>query len=394
MIWCYARSISIARLWPSLRNGLLLWTMLAFTAHAWQNVMSLEHEWLVYHQASQKFLPYLPYKHQWQHVKYLPIHQSEFIHSYLHIQAQQTYHLFLNGQYLLKLKEGTTRVLSIDSLMAAHPGSPHYLAFYQSQMQGLPALVTLVQAQSQAQTQGPGLFSFLEKKGLNTLDGLGLGLILLALAWAWLYRSAPRTFYIYCRPSNLGFKVKDLVPIRDVLDFSNLSVLLLHAFTGSLMAWTILSMQGIEPNLEPLPFSLSGAGLWWTYFTIKFFLLCFLFLLRFFLYQLVGQLFNFQGLAQVHLYKVLQSNLWLMSLNLVVFWLCFSYWGPNALILDANYAYAIRIFFLLRLAYLWLSLRLNFPQFNALYLTAYLLTIEMPILIFGMHTMMFPEQGL
>ena len=114
-----------------------------------------------------------------------------------------------------------------------------------------------------------------------------------------------------------------------------------------------------------------------------------LFLSRYFVYYLFTDLFKLKGLANVHYFKSLQTNLQFFTLLFAV--LCFYavYVGPATSIDFSSVLYAVDFYFLFRFIYFFQSFQRSF-SFPKLFLFIYLLIIEGQIILFGIRELIFP----
>ena len=114
-----------------------------------------------------------------------------------------------------------------------------------------------------------------------------------------------------------------------------------------------------------------------------------LFLSRYFVYYLFTDLFKLKGLANVHYFKSLQTNLQFFTILFTV--LCFYavYVGPATSIDFSSVLYVVDCYFLFRFIYFFQSFQRSF-SFPKLFLFIYLLIIEGQIILFGIRELIFP----
>ena len=96
-----------------------------------------------------------------------------------------------------------------------------------------------------------------------------------------------------------------------------------------------------------------------------------------------------KGLANVHYFKSLQTNLQFF-VGLFVFLSFYAiYLGPAAPIDFTYVRYLVDAYFVIRFFYFFQSFRRSF-SYNALFLFTYLVIIEGQIILFGIRELIFP----
>ena len=114
-----------------------------------------------------------------------------------------------------------------------------------------------------------------------------------------------------------------------------------------------------------------------------------LFISRFFVYYLFTDLFKLKGLANVHYFKSMQTNLQFFTVLFAV--LCFYavYVGPAIPIDFTYFLYVVDFYFAFRFIYFFQSFQRSF-SYPRLFLFIYLLIIEGQIILFGIRELIFP----
>jgi len=114
-----------------------------------------------------------------------------------------------------------------------------------------------------------------------------------------------------------------------------------------------------------------------------------LFISRFFVYYLFTDLFKLKGLANVHYFKSLQTNLQFFLALFAVLSFYAVYLGPATTIDFSIFSYVVDAYFILRFIYFFQSFRRSF-SYNQLFLFTYLVLIEGQIILFGIRELIFP----
>ena len=365
-----------------------LWALLLLAGTsqaAWKKVYSFERDWLVYQEAWKSFLPYITSKHYTYHSKSLELDPQAFPKAYLAIYPQENYHLFLQGTLFKAIKKGETFRLPLDSLK-----SQVILTVYSENLEGLPSEFVL-ERDELVTTQGKADFFSLETRSGSVYSNFFLlSFLVLLFCLGLLYAAYPRVFASFFRYSDwIRWEVKDEVWMRRPFALPNLLVL----FTLSLLISCLAFLTGMKSNVKEEFFSNSenfihiGPSLFFIFSTLGLSFL--LFLSRFFVYYLFTDLFKLKGLANVHYFKSLQTNLQFF-VGLFVFLSFYAiYLGP-ATPIDFTYVrYFVDAYFVIRFFYFFQSFRRSF-SYNALFLFTYLVIIEGQIILFGIRELIFP----
>jgi hypothetical protein len=380
-----------AHLIPSRKtmSSFFLWAFLLVAGDsqaAWKKVYSFEHDWLVYQEAWKSFLPYVSSQHYAYHSKSLEIHPEDFPKAYLAIYPKENYHLFLQGTLFKSLQKGEVYRLSLDSLQ-----HKVMLTVYSENLVGLPADF-LLERDAVVSLQGKADFFSLETRSGSVYSHFFLlSFLSLLLCLGLLFAAYPRIFTSFFRYSDwLRWEVKDEIWMRRPFALPNLLVL----FTLSLLTSCLAFLTGMKSSVKEEFFSNPENFLtFWPsllFIFSKLGLSFLLFLSRFFVYYLFTDLFKLKGLANVHYFKSLQTNLQFF-VALFAFLSFYSiYLGPAATIDFTFISYVVDAYFVLRFFYFFQSFRRSF-SYNQLFLFTYLVIIEGQIILFGIRELIFPN---
>jgi hypothetical protein len=164
-------------------------------------------------------------------------------------------------------------------------------------------------------------------------------------------------------------------------------------FTLSLITACLAYLTGFKTALKDEFFSNADnfVTIWPSVFFIfsKLGLSFLLFISRYFVYYLFTDLFKLKGLANVHYFKSLQTNLQFFTVLFAA--LCFyaAYVGPATAIDFSPVLYCVDFYFIFRFIYFFQSFQRSF-SFPRLFLFIYLLIIEGQIILFGIRELIFP----
>ncbi len=379
-----------AHLIPSRKtmSRFFLWALLLLagtTQAAWKKVYSFDRDWLVYQEAWKSFLPYVSSKHYNYHSKSLELHPEDFPKAYLAIHPKENYHLFLQGTLFKAVKKGKTFRMPLDSLK-----SKVILTVYAENLEGLPGDFVierdeLVTAKAQAD-----FFSLETRSGSVYSNFFLLSIVSLIFCLGVLFAAYPRVFASFFRYSDwIRWEVKDEVWMRRPFALPNLLVL----FTLSLLTSCLAFLTGMKTGVKEEFFSNpeNFVKIWPSLFFIfsKLGLSFLLFISRFFVYYLFTDLFKLKGLANVHYFKSLQTNLQFFVILFAVLCLYSVYLGPATTIDFSVFSYIVDAYFIIRFFYFFQSFRRSF-SYNQLFLFTYLVLIEGQIILFGIRELIFP----
>lgn len=359
--------------------------MACTTQAAWKKVYSFERDWLVYQEAWKSFLPYVSSKHYNYHSKSLEIHPEDFPKASLAIYPKDNYHLFLQGTLFKALKKGETYRLPLDSLKGKV-----IFTVYAENLAGLPEDFTLERDEPVTAHEKADFFSLETRSGSVYSNFFLLSFLALICCLGFLYAAYPRVFASFFRYSDwIRWEVKDEVWMRRPFALPNLLVL----FTLSLLTSCLAFLTGMKTGIKEEFFSNpeNFVKIWPSLLFIfsKLGLSFLLFISRFFVYYLFTDLFKLKGLANVHYFKSLQTNLQFFLALFAVLSFYAVYLGPATTIDFSIFSYVVDAYFILRFIYFFQSFRRSF-SYNQLFLFTYLVLIEGQIILFGIRELIFP----
>ena len=365
-----------------------LWALLLIAGNsqaAWKKVYSFERDWLVYQEAWKSFLPYVSSKHYAYHSKSLEIQPDVFPKAYLAVYPKENYHLFLQGTLFKTLKKGEIFRLSLDSLKGKV-----ILTVYAENLEGLPRDFTVERDEKVVTVEKADFFSLQTRSGAPFSNFFLLSLLSIIACLGLLFAAYPRIFSAFYRYSDwIRWEVKDEVWMRRPFALPNLLVL----FTLSLITSCLAYLIGFKTAQKEEFFSNADnfVTIWPSLVFIfsKLGLSFILFISRFFVYYLFTDLFKLKGLANIHYFKSLQTNMQFFTALFTV--LCFYavYRGPSTSIDFTNVLYLVDFYFIFRFIYFFQSFQRSF-SFPRLFLFIYLLIIEGQIILFGIRELIFP----
>lgn len=365
-----------------------LWALLLMAATsqgAWKKIYSFERDWLVYQEAWKSFLPYVSSKHYNYHSKSLVLHPQDFPKAYLTIHPKENYHLFLQGTLFMALNKGETYRIPLDRFK-----KEDILTVYAENLEGLPEDFSLERDEKDVSTAKADFFSLETRYGTPFSNFFLLSLLAIMACLGILFAAYPRVFSSFYRFSDwIRWEVKDEVWMRRPFALPNLLVLFTLSLITSCLAYLIgfKSAQKEEffSNADNFVTILPSLGFIFSKLALSFAL----FISRFFVYYLFSDLFKLKGLANVHYFKSMQTNLQFFTVLFTV--LCFYavYVGPATTINFSYFLYVVDIYFLFRFIYFFQSFQRSF-SFPRLFLFIYLLIIEGQIILFGIRELIFP----
>jgi len=365
-----------------------LWALLFLSGTsqaAWKKVYSFERDWLVYQEAWKSFLPYVSSKHYNYHSKSLELHPEDFPKAYLAISPTENYHLFLQGTLFMALKKGETYRFPLDRFK-----SKDILTVYSENLEGLPKDFSLERDEKVVTVAKADFFSLETRYGSSYSNFFLLSLLSVMTCLAILFAAYPRVFSSFYRFSDwIRWEVKDEVWMRRPFALPNLLALFTLSLITSCLAYLIgfKSAQKEEffSNADNFVTILPSIGFIFSKLALSFAL----FISRFFVYYLFTDLFKLKGLANVHYFKSMQTNLQFFTVLFAV--LCFYavYVGPATTIDFTYFLYLVDFYFAFRFIYFFQSFQRSF-SYPRLFLFIYLLIIEGQIILFGIRELIFP----
>ena len=365
-----------------------LWALLFLSGTsqaAWKKVYSFERDWLVYQEAWKSFLPYVSSKHYNYHSKSLELHPEDFPKAYLAISPTENYHLFLQGTLFMALKKGETYRFPLDRFK-----SKDILTVYSENLEGLPKDFSLERDEKVVTVAKADFFSLETRYGSSYSNFFLLSLLSVMTCLAILFAAYPRVFSSFYRFSDwIRWEVKDEVWMRRPFALPNLLALFTLSLITSCLAYLIgfktAQKEEFFSNADNFVTILPSIG----YIFSKLALSFTLFISRFFVYYLFTDLFKLKGLANVHYFKSMQTNLQFFTVLFAV--LCFYavYVGPATTIDFTYFLYLVDFYFAFRFIYFFQSFQRSF-SYPRLFLFIYLLIIEGQIILFGIRELIFP----
>jgi hypothetical protein len=365
-----------------------LWALLFLSGTsqaAWKKVYSFERDWLVYQEAWKSFLPYVSSKHYNYHSKSLELHPEDFPKAYLAISPTENYHLFLQGTLFMALKKGETYRFPLDRFK-----SKDILTVYSENLEGLPKDFSLERDEKVVTVAKADFFSLETRYGAPFSNFFILSLLTVMACLAILFAAYPRVFSSFYRFSDwIRWEVKDEVWMRRPFALPNLLALFTLSLITSCLAYLIgfktAQKEEFFSNADNFVTILPSIG----YIFSKLALSFALFISRFFVYYLFTDLFKLKGLANVHYFKSMQTNLQFFTVLFAV--LCFYavYVGPATTIDFTYFLYLVDFYFAFRFIYFFQSFQRSF-SYPRLFLFIYLLIIEGQIILFGIRELIFP----
>lgn len=367
-----------------------LWALLLLSWNSqaeWKKIYSFDRDWLVYQEAWKSFLPYVSSKHYTYHSKSLEIHPDDFPKAFLAIYPKQDYHLFLDGTLSKSILKGEIYRIALDSLSKKEK---FILTVYSEDLQGLPADFSLERNQKVVKVEKADFFSLQTRSDAPFSNFFLLSLLLIMSCLGLLFAAYPRIFASFYRYADwIRWEVKDEVWMRRPFAIPNLLVL----FTLSLITACLAYLIGFKTDLKDEFFSNADnfVSVWPSLLFIfsKLGLSFLLFISRYFVYYLFTDLFKLKGLANVHYFKSLQTNLQFFTALFAIICFYSIYVGPATSIDFSYFLYAVDFYFVFRFIYFFQSFQRSF-SFPKLFLFIYLLIIEGQIILFGIRELIFP----
>jgi hypothetical protein len=370
----------------------ILWLSSQFAVAKWQEVQPLDKAWLVYQANLKSFLPYISSKHYNYKSKSLAIPLEEYPKTYIRLEMDGEYVLFIQGAFHSHLYKDKTYRWSVDSLRDKFRQSgPLYLSFYQANMVGLPKTVSVERKVEEANTTFSDRLNLSQRNAYLFNQFFGSAFLFILLFMGVLFTSFPRYFAAYFRFSDwIHWEIKEEVLLKNAFAFPNLFVIFLlslvtacFSFYNGLLNQSQDSFFESQENLQRfLPavwFILSKTAIGFA-----------LFVSRFFVYKLFTNLFRLPNIAEAHYFKSIQANLQFFLVLFCLLSLFSVYMGPMYPV-SLNYiSYVITGYFIVRAIYFFQVFRRSYSV-NQLSLLAYLVLMEGQVMVFGLRELIFPE---
>jgi hypothetical protein len=363
-----------------------------FAVAKWQEVQPLDKVWLVYQANLKSFLPYISSKHYNYKSKSLAIPLEEYPKTYIRLEMDGEYVLFIQGAFHSHLLKDKTYRWSVDSLREKFKQSgPLYLSFYQANMAGLPKTVVIERKVEEANATLLDMLNLRQRNAYLFNQFFGSAFLLILLFIGVLFTSFPRYFAAYFRFSDwIHWEIKEEVLLKNAFAFPNLFVIFLlslitacFSFYNGLLNQSQDSFFESQENLQKfLP------AVW--FILSKTFIGFALFVSRFFVYKLFTNLFRLPNIAEAHYFKSIQANLQFFLVLFCLLSLFSVYMGPMYPV-NLNYiSYVITGYFIVRAIYFFQVFRRSYTV-NQLSLLAYLVLMEGQVMVFGLRELIFPE---
>jgi len=363
-----------------------------FAVAKWQEVQPLDKAWLVYQANLKSFLPYISSKHYNYKSKSLAIPLEEYPKTYIRLEMDGEYVLFIQGAFHSHLLKDKTYRWSVDSLREKFKQSgPLYLSFYQANMAGLPKTVVIERKVEEANATLLDMLNLRQRNAYLFNQFFGSAFLLILLFIGVLFTSFPRYFAAYFRFSDwIHWEIKEEVLLKNAFAFPNLFVIFLlslitacFSFYNGLLNQSQDSFFESQENLQKfLP------AVW--FILSKTFIGFALFVSRFFVYKLFTNLFRLPNIAEAHYFKSIQANLQFFLVLFCLLSLFSVYMGPMYPV-NLNYiSYVITGYFIVRAIYFFQVFRRSYTV-NQLSLLAYLVLMEGQVMVFGLRELIFPE---
>ena len=363
-----------------------------FAVAKWQEVQPLDKAWLVYQANLKSFLPYISSKHYNYKSKSLAIPLEEYPKTYIRLEMDGEYVLFIQGAFHSHLLKDKTYRWSVDSLREKFKQSgPLYLSFYQANMAGLPKTVVIERKVEEANATLLDMLNLRQRNAYLFNQFFGSAFLLILLFIGVLFTSFPRYFAAYFRFSDwIHWEIKEEVLLKNAFAFPNLFVIFLlslitacFSFYNGLLNQSQDSFFESQENLQKfLP------AVW--FILSKTFIGFALFVSRFFVYKLFTNLFRLPNIAEAHYFKSIQANLQFFLVLFCLLSLFSVHMGPMYPV-NLNYiSYVITGYFIVRAIYFFQVFRRSYTV-NQLSLLAYLVLMEGQVMVFGLRELIFPE---
>lgn len=361
-------------------------------ATQWQEVQPLDKSWMVYQANMKAFLPYISSKHYNYKSKSLAIPLAEYPNTYLRLEMDEEYVLFVQGAFHSHLKKEEVYTWSMDSLQARYPvNGPLFFSFYRANMAGLPQGVSIERKVEENNAAFSDMLNLRQRNAYLFNQFFGSSFLLILFFLGVLYAAYPRYFAAYFRFTDwIHWEIKEEVLLKNAFAFPNLLVIfLLSLITACFSFYNGLlnqSQDSFFESQENLQRFLPAIG-----FVLSKTLLGFgLFVSRYFVYKLFTNLFRLPHIADAHFFKSIQANLQFFIVLFSSLSLFSVYKGPMYAV-NLNYiSYLITGYFFVRAIYFFQVFRRTY-QVNQLSLLAYLILMEGQIMVFGLRELIFPE---
>lgn len=351
-------------------------------------VRNLQPDLLVYDEAFSVYVPHIPELHGSELAFSTPIDLESNRYYTLLIRSKQPGFLFFDAALRQRTEAGAWQVLPVDSLFRVYRKPQVFLTLYGPAGANNWEIVLAHRRPLVARpaTLTEDLLSVRPRVFDAFANFFGIGLLLLLAMHALLYTLFRRAFQLYYNPAillNLA-NAEDSFVISRPLGRMSLAFMVNLSL---LMAFLFLYTQQTQANLFGvgafLPLRQTVGGLLLNYGILSSVVFG-LFLGKYLLIALVGSLYKFDALVNIHYFKVLHTSLLFASgLVVVVAGVYSRYAAPSGTY--PNYVFIVFVgFYVARAVWLYLTLARLLPVKN-LYLFSYLCLVELIPLVVGIR---------
>ncbi|WP_245581690.1 DUF4271 domain-containing protein [Rudanella lutea] len=350
-------------------------------------VHSFADDWLVYDEAAKAYVPYLPEIHADAPAVSASIDLESNRHYQLLLYTDTDSYVFINAALKKQLLGGRWYTFSIDSLYNAYRQPRVLLSIYGSagvagkqMIMGYPKSILQkpVVLSDDNLSVRPRTFSVYQ-------NFFGLGLLFLLAIHALLFSLYRRAFLVLYDPRDLfALRVRD----ESFLINRPLSrtVLLFLISLSFVMGYLFLFVQSRNVNVfssRTLLLDQQNFGALLLYYLLVSVLVFLSFLGKYLMLQVVGSLYRFESVVNIHFFKVVQSSLlFFTAIGFLAAIVIFN--GPAIENLTNYLLIPFTVFYLVRLVLLYLVIRAQAP-IKSLYLISYLCIVELVPLLIGVR---------
>lgn len=344
-------------------------------------------DWQVYDEVTKAYVPYVLEVHGDVPTLSVSIDLESNQHYQLLLRTNNDAHLFLNAALRKRVIGGQWYTFRIDSLYQIYRQPRLFLTIYGSS--GSDAR-QLIMAYPKSILQKPIVASgdnlSVRPRTFSVFDNFfGVGLLFLLATHALLfglYRRAFLTFYdlrdlLTLRTRDESFLINRPMSLTNILFVLNLSFVLAYLFL-------FVQSRNIDVfGSRILLFDGQGFGALLLYYLVVSGLIFLSFLGKYVMLQVVGSLYRFDSIVNLHFFKLLQSSLlFFTALILIAAIIIFNI--PNSDGLTGVLLIPFTIFYLARLTLLYLVITATAP-IKSLYLISYLCIVELVPLLIGVR---------
>jgi hypothetical protein len=282
----------------------------AKVGNSYQVVESLEDQWLIYDEAYNGYVPYLPEKYAVPRTISLSLDLDKNRFYSLQVQTTQPAYLFIQSRLCAEVPANSSLILQIDSLKKLYATNHILLTLYNEGGHiSLPAaFIIYKQTQLLArEALQKNELPLKVREGAAFRDFVVFVSIIILAFYAFLWNYYPKAFSRY-----YGFKYlfstsfrEDVALINKPLNYVNLLFLFIHSLVLSF--FYVLLQKGsdrITSNLINIDYTNTFSGLLFYFFSIA--ILLFVLLIgKYILLYVIGNLFRLTEVIQIHYYEYL-----------------------------------------------------------------------------------------